>query len=79
MRDIGLVIPYDDVIAVSNSGCDQCILNLKVFSVHNSLFTGRYFDIGGALNRMQSDTCLEVVNDAYTKMIFDKGIESQSS
>ncbi|GFH50653.1 hypothetical protein CTEN210_07129 [Chaetoceros tenuissimus] len=35
----------------------------------------RYFDIGGALNSMQSDTCLEVVNDAYTKMIFDGGTE----
>ncbi|GFH49047.1 hypothetical protein CTEN210_05523 [Chaetoceros tenuissimus] len=75
MKDVGLVIPYDEVIAVSDSGCDQCILNLKVFLLQNSSFTGRYFDIGGALNGMQSDTCLEVVNDAYTKMIFDGGIE----
>lgn len=58
MKDIGLVIPYDNVIAVSDSGCDQCILNLlQPFSLN-----GRYFDIGGALNGMQLDTCLELVH-----------------
>ena len=34
MRDIGLVIPHNEVIAFSNSSSDQCILNIKFFKQH---------------------------------------------
>lgn len=73
IHDLGLVIPHDEVIAISDSGCDQCILNIKAFNVYS--FTGRYFNIGPALNSMSLDNCLEVVDDAYTTMIFEGGVK----
>jgi hypothetical protein len=58
-----LVITTDENILISDSGCDQTIINLNAFLIQT--YTGEYFNIGGALQGMKSSD-LELVNDAYT-------------
>ena len=58
-----LVITTDENILISDSGCDQTIINLNAFLIQT--YTGEYFNIGGALQGMHSSD-LELVNDAYT-------------
>ena len=58
-----LVITMDENILISDSGCDQTIITLNAFLIQT--YTGKYFNIGGALQGMTSSD-LELVNDAYT-------------
>ena len=64
MHRIGdLVICKDENIIITDSGCDQSIINLNSFLVQS--FTGIYYNVGGALQGMNSSD-LEIVSDAFT-------------
>ena len=58
-----LVICTDENIIITDSGCDQSIINLNSFLVQS--FTGIYYNVGGALQGMHSND-LEIVSDAFT-------------
>ena len=65
-----LVITEDEGILISDSGCDQSIINLNSFLVQT--YTGIDFNVGGALEGMGSSS-LELVNDAYTLALLPTG------
>jgi len=65
-----LVITEDEQILISDSGCDQSIINLNSFLVQT--YTGIDFIVGGALQGMQSSS-LELVNDAHTLALLPNG------
>jgi len=69
-RIYDLVITEDEGILISDSGCDQSILNLNSFLVQT--YTGIDFIAGGALQGMRSSS-LELVNDAYTLVLLPTG------
>ena len=59
-----LAIPdMNKCVFIEDSGCDQCIVNIKAFLVHT--YTGIFYDVGGALAGMEAQR-LELVNNAYT-------------
>ena len=64
MHRIGdLVICKDENIIITDSGCDQSIINLNSFLVQS--YTGIYYNVGGVLQGMNSND-LEIVSDAFT-------------
>ena len=56
------VMCKDENIIITDSGCDQSIINLNSFLIS---FTGVYYNVGGALQGMSSKD-LEIVSDAFT-------------
>jgi len=58
-----LVITMDENILISDSGCNQIIININSFLIQT--YTGTYFNIGGALQGLTASD-LELVNDAFT-------------
>jgi hypothetical protein len=58
-----LVITTNENILIIDNGCDQSIINQNSFLTLTS--TGTFYNIGGALCSMTSDSLLEVV-DACT-------------
>ena len=56
------VMCKDENIIITDSGCDQSIINLNSFLIS---FTGVYYNVGGALQGMSSND-LEIVSDAFT-------------
>ena len=61
----------DECIAVVDSGCDQCIINIKSFLIKS--YSGVYFSITGALACMTSGLTLELVSEAYTLLVCPNG------
>ena len=72
VRD-GLQICVDEIIAVIDSGCDQCIININSFVIKS--YSGLLFCVTGALAGMISGEALELVSDAYTLLICPDGRE----
>ena len=62
-RICDLVITDNEHTLITDSGCDQSIINSSAFLIQS--FTGVFYNVGGALNGMSSSN-LELVNDAYT-------------
>jgi len=69
-RICDLVITDNEHILISDSGCDQSIINSSAFLIQS--FTGVYYNVGGALSGMSSSD-LELVNDAYTLATLPNG------
>jgi len=65
-----LVITTDESILISDSGCDQSIVNSNSFLIETH--TGTYYNVGGALHGMSASD-LELVNDAYTLATLPEG------
>ena len=47
-----LTITVDEPIAIIDSGCDQCIININMSLTHS--FTGEHYSVGGTLFNMKS-------------------------
>ena len=62
----------NEYIAVIDSGCDQCIINIKSFTIKS--YSGVFYSVTGALSCMISDSTLELVSEAYTLLVLPKGI-----
>ena len=58
-----MVISTNENIIVIDNGCNQSIININSFLVYS--FAGVIFNVGGALQGMQSSN-LELVSEAYT-------------
>jgi hypothetical protein len=58
--DLSISEPTDTVL-ISDSGCDQSIINNKAFYIFSR--SGKYFHVDGALaDRMTTSDALQVVN-----------------
>ena len=55
-----LVITTNKEILIIDNGCDKSIININSFLTLSS--TGTFYNIGGALCSMTSDSLLEVVH-----------------
>ena len=53
---------------IIDNGCDQSIINLTSFLVHN--YTGVFIHVNGAINSIEGRS-LEIVNNAYTLAVFE--------
>ena len=61
----------DQCILITDSGCDQSIINVSAFRVLSQ--SGIYYDLNGALvGRMKSSTALEVVDGATLATFQDR-------
>ena len=61
----------DECVAVIDSGCDQCIINIKSFTINS--YSGIFYSVTGALACMISDSTLELVSEAYTLLVLPNG------